>query len=60
VRRLKLKTCNGIKMRLVTSSYQSGVDDEAASDAPEHSLPGRPQTSRRRLAMTHRRQCRLH
>jgi hypothetical protein len=29
------------------------ADDEAASGAPEHSLSGKAQTSRRRLAMTH-------
>jgi hypothetical protein len=28
------------------------ADDEAASGAPEHSLSGNAQTSRRRLAMT--------
>jgi hypothetical protein len=28
------------------------ADDEAAAGEPEHSLSGRPQTSRRRLAMT--------
>jgi len=33
-------------------SYQSKTDDEAASGAPEHSLSGNAQTSRRRLAMT--------
>jgi len=30
------------------------ADDEAASGAPEHLLSGNAQTSRRRLAMTHR------
>jgi len=30
------------------------ADDEAASGAPEHPLSGNAQTSRRRLAMTHR------
>ena len=30
------------------------ADDEAASGTPEHSLSGNAQTSRRRLAMTHR------
>ena len=36
-------------------SYKSQADDEAASGTPEHSLSGRAQTSRSRLAMTHRR-----
>jgi len=46
--------CLTTLLRPGAGALRQVADDEAACGAPEHSLSGNAQTSRRRLAMTHR------